>query len=143
MEQNRSRIVTKIAYISHVMVYYGFAHEWAELYRQLWKESREEWDKNRNVIAKVIMNNKRMRCKMEFKSGFSKHHSEFLLKDWTYYYYSLGILIDNNSNLIAMIYFIENISWYIHDQFYSVLINYGKRMHEKLNEFLDLYCFIK
>ena len=54
----RKKLVTKISYTSNIMVYYGYVHEWAELYRQLCKESRTEWDRNLNIIVKVIMNNK-------------------------------------------------------------------------------------
>ena len=46
---SRKILATKISYISNIMTYYGYVHEWAELYRQLCKDSRTEWDKNSHI----------------------------------------------------------------------------------------------
>ena len=74
------------------MVYFGYIHECAELYRQLCKDSRTEWNSKSKSIFKVIMKHKDSRFKILFKKPFTKRNAEFLLQNGVYNYFSIGIL---------------------------------------------------
>ena len=143
IESSRKILVTKISYISNIMVYYGFIHEWAELYRQLCKDSREEWDKNVNIIVKVIMKHKNSRCKMEFKNEFSNKQAKYLLKDNTYNYYRIGICLYNTQSLKSFTKFIKNLNQYSTDLFYSVSINYIAANHSYIQSMFEIYFMKK
>ena len=92
LQRSRKILATKISYISQIMIYFGYIHEWAELYRQLCRDSREEWNSKSNAIFKVIMKNKDSRFKMFIKKPFTMKNADFLLKSGVYNYFSLGIL---------------------------------------------------
>ena len=132
-------LATKINYISNIIVYYGYIHEWAELYRQLCRESREEWDKNANIIVKVIMKHKSLRCKMEFKNEFSNKQAKYLLKNNTYNYYRVGVWLYNSQSLKSFTKFIKNLDQYSTDLFYSVSVNYMATNHILIQNFLEAY----
>ena len=102
LQRSRKILATKISYISQIMIYFGYIHEWAELYRQLCRDSREEWNSKSYAIFKVIMKNKDSRYKMLIKKSFTKKNADFLLKSGVYNYFSLGVL----GTLIYIYYFI-------------------------------------
>ena len=82
----RRILATKISYISQIMVYFGYIHEWAELYRQLWRDSREEWNSKSQAIFKVIMRNKNSRFRMLIMKPFTNKNADFLLRNGIYNY---------------------------------------------------------
>ena len=110
--KSRKILATKISYISQIMVYFGYIHEWAELYRQLWRDSREEWNSKSGAIFKVIMKNKDSRFKMLIKKSFTNKNSNFLLKNNVYNYFSIGVLADNLKSYQAVECFLENLEEY-------------------------------
>ena len=127
---SRKILATKISYISNIMIYYGYVHECAELYRQLCKDSRSEWDKNSHIIVKVIMKHKNSRWNMEFKTDFSSKQAKFLNANNTYNYYRLGICLHNNISYTTLIKFISSLEHYSPDLFYSVSIQYNTATHK-------------
>ena len=132
-------LLTKISYMSNIMVYYGFMHEWAELFKQLWKKSRNEFDTKTSGIVNVIMKNSNFKCKLEFKSAFSKYILKFLLTHGTSKLYRLGIFIESNQSIESTLEFIKNNPWPTSDQFYSVIIRYHPEFHKQYQKFLDEY----
>ena len=110
--KSRKILATKISYISQIMVYFGYIHEWAELYRQLWRDSREEWNSKSGAIFKVIMKNKDSRFKMLIKKSFTNKNASFLLKNNVYNYFSIGVLADNLKSYQAVECFLENLEEY-------------------------------
>ena len=109
LQRSRKILATKISYISQIMVYFGYIHEWAELYRQLWKDSREEWNSKSGAIFKVIMKNKDSRFKMLIKKPFSKKNAKFLLNNGIYNYFSIGVIAENYKSYEAIVFFLENL----------------------------------
>ena len=132
-------LLTKISYMSNIMVYYGFMHEWAELFKQLWKKSRNEFDTKTSGIVNVIMKNSNFKCKLEFKYAFSKYILKFLLTNGTAKLYRLGIFIESNLSIKSALKFIKNNPWPTSDQFYSVTIRYHSEFHNQYHKFLDEY----
>ena len=139
LSRPRKILATKISYISQIMVYFGYIHEWAELYRQLWKDSREEWNSKSGAIFKVIMKNKDSRFKMLIKKPFTKKNAEFLLKNTIYNYFSLGILIDQERSYKAAINFLECLEEYPTFLFYDVKLTIRKETYDYANRFTKLY----
>ena len=139
IDSSRKILSTKMSYISNIMIYYGYVHEWAELYRQLWRDSRKEWDKNANIIVKVILKNKNFRCKMEFKKDFSNKQSKYLLQNNTYNYYWIGVSLWSFQSIKSFTSFIESIDQYSSDLFYSVSIWYIESNHDCINNLLVKY----
>ena len=60
-------LLTKISYLSNIMIYYGYLHEWAELFNQLCKETRKEFNLKNFGIVNVIMKHKNFKWKLEIK----------------------------------------------------------------------------
>ena len=114
-------------------------HEWAELFKQLWKKSRNEFDTKTSGIVNVIMRNSKFKCKLEFKSAFSKYNLKFLLTHGTAKLYRLGIYIESNLSIKPALEFIKKNPWPTADQFYSVIIHYHPEFHKQYQEFLDEY----
>ena len=133
--KSRKILATKISYISQIMVYFGYIHEWAELYRQLWRDSREEWNSKSSAIFKVIMKNKDSRFKMLIKKPFTNKNANFLLKNSVYNYFSIGVLADNLKSYQAIEYFLENLEEYASFLFGIVNINISK--YKPLHLFYD------
>ena len=121
------------------MVYYGYVHECAELYGQLWSESREEWNRSVNIIVNVIMKYKNFRIKMEFKDEFSNKQAKFLLKNNTYNYYRLGVWLYNTRSLKCFTKFINSIEQYSSDLFYNVSIGYIESNYSFIQALLETY----
>ena len=135
---SRKLLATKISYISHIMIYFGYIHECAELYRQLWKDSREEWNSNSNAIFKIIMKNKDSRLKMLFKHSFTKKNAKFLLNNGIYNYFSIGILIDDINSWTSVIYFIENLDDFAPFLWIQIKLNF----YINIYFYFMKYCFI-
>ena len=136
--ENRRMLATKIAYISNIMVYYGYIHECAELYRELSKDSREEWDKNVKAIVNVIMKHKNSRCNLEFKGDFTIRVVKFLTVNQAYNYFKIGVNLKGQS-YYYITEFIRNLDQYSDDLFWKVSILYHKSDHSKIQEFLEVY----
>ena len=136
--ESRKTLATKIAYISNIIVYYGYMHEWAELYRQLCKESRNEWDKNARAIVKVVMKHKNSRCILEFKNDFSRKAVKFLTNNNTYNYYRIKAYL-NNKSYRYLTEFINNLEYYSKDLFYEVSINLRAWDQVLIQSFIDIY----
>ena len=60
-------LLTKISYMSNIMVYYGYLHEWAELFNQLWKQTKQEFNIKSFGVVNVIMKHENFKWKLEFK----------------------------------------------------------------------------
>ena len=131
-------LATKIAYISNIMIYYGYVHEWAELYKQLCSDSREEWNKNAKAIVKVIMKDTNLRCKLDFKGDFTHRIAKFLETNNTYNYYRIGVLL-NNEGCRYLIEFIRKLDYYSEDLFYKVLIQCNKWDFYLIQRFMEVY----
>ena len=114
-------------------------HEWAELFKQLWKKSRNEFDTKISGIVNVIMRNSNFKCKLEFKSAFNKYILKFLLTKGTAKLYRLGIYIESNLSIKPALEFIKKNPWPTSDQFYSVIIQYHPEFHQQYQEFLYEY----
>ena len=114
-------------------------HEWAELFKQLWKKSRNEFDTKTSGIVNVIMKNSNFKCKLKFKYAFSKYNLKFLLTHGTAKLYRLGIYIESNLSIKPALEFIKKNPWPTVDQFYSVIIRYNPEFHTLYQEFLDEY----
>ena len=136
--ESRKTLAIKIAYISNIIVYYGYMHEWAELYRQLCKESRNEWDKNARAIVKVVMKHKNSRCILEFKNDFSHRAVKFLTNNNTYNYYRIKAYL-NNKSYRYLTEFINNLEYYSKDLFYEVSINLRAWDQALIQSFIDIY----
>ena len=136
---SRRILATKISYISQIMVYFGYIHEWAELYRQLWKDSREEWNSKSGAIFKVIMKNKGSRFRMLFKKSFNLDNAKFLLANGIYNYFSIGVLIEGLKSFEALIFFIENLDEYASFLFYETIISIDLKSYDVANKVLKLY----
>ena len=131
-------LATKIAYISNIMIYYGYVHEWAELYKQLCSDSREEWNKNAKAIVKVIMKDTNLRCKLDFKGDFTHRIAKFLETNNTYNYYRIKVLL-NNEGCRYLIEFIRKLDYYSEDLFYKVLIQCNKWDFYLIQRFMEVY----
>ena len=127
---SRKILATKISYISNIMVYYGYVHECAELYLQLCKDSRSEFNKNSHTITNIIMKHKNSRWKMEFKSEFSSKQAKFLLANYTYSYFRLNLWLHNSTSYTNLVNFISNLKHYSTDLFNKVSIKYSANNHK-------------
>ena len=85
------------------------------------------------------MKNNNFKCKLEFKSAFSKYILKFLLTNGTAKLYRLGIYIESNLSIKPALEFIKKNPWPTSDQFYSVIIRYHSEFHKQYQEFLDEY----
>ena len=82
-------LVSRISYISNVMVYYGYLHECAGLFRQLCKESREQWDQNLEAITSIIMKYEQCKMVIDLGESFTYEAMEFLLNANNYLYFRI------------------------------------------------------
>ena len=89
----REILATKILHISRIMIYFGYAHECAELYLQLCKDSRCEWNNNIRNIIKAIMRHKNSRKSIMLQDEFSEKHVKFLNLNKNYNYYQIGVKV--------------------------------------------------
>lgn len=121
------------------MVYYGYVHECAELYRQLSKASREEWDSNLQAIVNVIMNNSQCRFKLELNSKFVKKIASHLLIDNKYNYYALIATVNGKENIITLTKFLKSITIYPLWLFDQIIMKVGIGYNKEIKEFLDVY----
>ena len=115
--------MTKISFMSKIMVYYGYLHEVANLFNQLWRKSQKEFREEAFGIVNVIMKDS-FKCKLKFKDEFTTKMAKFLLKSDTAKYYRLGISIESSLSINSAIEFVKNNKLTTRDQFYSILLIY-------------------
>ena len=56
--QPYSNLVTKMSNMCNIIVYYGYVHECALLFKQLCKKTQKTWDENTKAVIGVIMKHK-------------------------------------------------------------------------------------
>ena len=39
----------------HIMPYFGYMNDWAELYKRLWRRTKDFWDSNIEIISWTIL----------------------------------------------------------------------------------------
>ena len=144
------------------MVYFGYIHECAELYRQLCRDSRTEWNSKSKSIIKVIMKHKESRFRMQFKRPFMKRNAEFLLKNEIYNYFSIGILgkicpiilirslnsltfclVDGIESYEAAIYFMEKLGEHASFLFYDFQLIVRNPTFESAQNLIKMYWNFK
>ena len=104
-----SDLVTKMSNMCNIIVYYGYVHECALLFKQLCKKTRDTWDRNTKAVIGVIMKHKSCRFRMSFNSNFNQKVQKWLLEDKRYIYFSISILIKNGNNVQTATEFINSI----------------------------------
>ena len=127
---SRMILATKISYISNIMVYYGYVHEWAELYKQLWKDSKNEWDKNFHIIVKIIKKHKNSRWIIKPNKNFTNDQAMFLHANNAHHYFRLGVCLGDSWSYTNIIKFISNLADCSKDLFFSVSIDYSENSHK-------------
>jgi len=108
-------LLTKISLFSNIIPYYGYIHECAELFSQLSKECRDQWESNIGPILKVIM--KHNQCKMIMKiNKVNRKLTNYLLKgskqgkvQGIYNYFSIKVNIESSSAYGVMIKLLKEI----------------------------------
>lgn len=143
-KEPRSKLVTAISYMSHIMVYYGYMHEWAELFRQLSKKTRQTFDENVSLMFnhahfKDIVDHKNFRLRMDITLNISKRLIEHLQKTKNYMYYWLNMNIGGNDNIAIATQFIKQLKDYPKSLFDWVNIVVTENNYKEVNEFLDAY----
>ncbi|CAI2360529.1 unnamed protein product [Moneuplotes crassus] len=103
-----AKLVTKINYVSHIIKYYGYAQECAELFKLLCKDSQKEWNDNQKAIVNVIMHNEECKMTMDLKEIRNEKVFEYLLKGDKFNYYSIMATVCRRSRYKSLTKFIEN-----------------------------------
>jgi len=107
--QNRSRLLKRISYISLIMKYYGYIHEWAELFKQLCKDSKQEWDKNQRAIVEVIMKHQGSRMNLDVHDTSSHKVFEYLLTNNKFNYYSISLTLERGESFKIAMKFLDEV----------------------------------
>ena len=136
---SREFLATKISYISNIMVYYGYVHEWAELYWKLSKTSKNVWNQNENIIINVIMKHKNSKCKMKFKNEFWIKQAQILLKNKVYNYYKIEVCAYSLKSIKCFTKFITNLESHALDLFDKILISYLSANNACIQKLLEVY----
>jgi hypothetical protein len=131
-------LVTKISYISHLMKYYGYLHESAELFLQLNRASRMEWESNLKGIVQVIMSHPQSKMIMEIQGPFTPRIAEFVLKTKAYLFYRLAVSIDKTGQINALIKLVDQIELIPADLFYNCLLSINTSNSMRCNAFVQL-----
>jgi hypothetical protein len=131
-------LVTKISYISHLMKYYGYLHESAELFLQLNRASRMEWESNLKGIVQVIMSHPQSKMIMEIQGLFTPRIAEFILKTKAYLFYRLAVSIDKTGQINALIKLVDQIELIPADLFYNCLLSTNTSISMRCNAFVQL-----
>ena len=102
METDRSVLISKLSYISHIIPYYGYIHESAELLGLLSKTTKKIWETNVKAITLVVMNNKQSRMILRFQSNFTMKNVKFLMENFRYLYFWLQIIWETRPSIKAL-----------------------------------------
>eukprot|EP00345_Euplotes_harpa_P009641 CAMPEP_0168348112 /NCGR_PEP_ID=MMETSP0213-20121227/19478_1 /TAXON_ID=151035 /ORGANISM="Euplotes harpa, Strain FSP1.4" /LENGTH=159 /DNA_ID=CAMNT_0008357503 /DNA_START=47 /DNA_END=523 /DNA_ORIENTATION=+ len=121
------------------MVYYGYMHECAELYKQLCKASRAEWNKNNAAIVRVIMKHRQSRFRMEVKKEFSRKAADLLLRNMIYNYFTICISLRSTKSYEAAIYFTNQLDEHAGFLFYNMSARIDQESFKASQEFLRAY----
>ncbi|CAI2360119.1 unnamed protein product [Moneuplotes crassus] len=104
------KILTNINYISHIIKYYGYLQECANLFRRLCKKSQSEWDQNQKAIINVIMNTPEARMVINLGHEINPHVLEFLINGDKFNYYAIECSLAEKKTFKIFISFLEMVS---------------------------------
>ena len=107
-----SKMISRINLMSHLVVYYGYLHECAELFRQLWKTSRKEWDNNHKALTEVIMKHEQCKMVIDFGDKFTSNSLRFLLTDHNYCYYKIKAKINDLTSFRLALKLVQSVDTY-------------------------------
>jgi hypothetical protein len=141
MEDTRSykALISRLCYISFIVKYYGYFHESAELFRQLNKASRKEWDDNLKSIVEVILSNEECKLTLAVTKHFNSKIAKILLRNQMHNYFFLDVAFGTAASYNAGIQFLKSIEIYSPKMFKSIHADFGSVTKQKMEEFLKLY----
>jgi hypothetical protein len=141
MQDTRSfgRLTSKLCYISFLVKYYGYFHECAELFRQLNKASKREWDKNLKSLVDVIMSNEECKLTLIIAEEFDHKIARLLLRNSMYAYFNLDVNFCSKTSYNAGIKFLKNISIYSPKMFISLHADFKSTAKLRMTEFFKLH----
>ncbi|CAI2360880.1 unnamed protein product [Moneuplotes crassus] len=93
--KSSKKILTNINYISHIIKYYGYLQECANLFRRLCKKSQSEWDQNQKAIINVIMKTPEARTVINIGHIVYPRVLDFLIKGDKFNYYAIECTLYN------------------------------------------------
>ena len=108
-------------------------------FRSLCKASKESWDNNVKAIVNVIMKHEDTRFKLEFNKPFSTKIARYLLKNNNYNYFSIIIILNQDTSYKAAINFISSLKDYSTKLFDEVMMVIKDGNYELIKKFLGLY----
>ncbi|CAI2386945.1 unnamed protein product [Moneuplotes crassus] len=77
---HRKALVTKLAYMSFIIKYYGYLHETAQMFRTLCKASKRVWDNSQKAILNTIVVAEKLRASLHLEYKISRCDVDYLLR---------------------------------------------------------------
>jgi hypothetical protein len=139
LRKNYGKLIAKLSHVSYLVKYYGYFHECAELFRQLTKASRKEWDDNLKPIIDVIMKNEECKLTLIINKPFNYKICNALLKSGMYNYFHLEVKFSSLLSYKAGILFLSKIEVFSPDMFKSLIADVSLDSEVKISEFFSLF----
>ena len=132
-------LILNLNYTCHVIPYLGYISDAAEIFRRLWKRTREFWNENLETISCVILSDSNDKLFLEFDCNFSMEKAKYLLGYKTYMLYNLDIRLESKKAYDAALFFLKKVGKVAYNLFSNVDWLVTKKTVKDFNQFIKLY----